>query len=308
MHKRVFAVFALVVFFAVSCMKGGTNPVKRMAEGSEPAFEIKGEVIWKGATPIIYPIPTTAYKGACGKRRSLSVLRLYETRLWLKRLLDVAVWLEPVWEDMAPEDVGRLAVDRGGMPDGPPEVSELGCEFNPRLQIVPVGAVVELVNDDRKDHWTVIEGLHRVREQYVQYYGDTPPVFSFETPGVHYQPRNEPVRFTADKVDIWHLTSGFHRWMEGWVVVTDRKWFEKVDHKGLFEFKGVPRGIYRVHTWHPVLGEASVVVKVPDEARGRISVSYSEIPKAVEDIASTVITTSGEVWDEHSVWHDVEEW
>jgi len=308
MNKKSKYIFLFLVIFTASCATWGTNPIKRKAEQKVETFNLTGDVLWEGKTPLIYPIPTTAYSGACGERRSDSELRLKPTRLWYKRLLDVVVWLEPVWQDMTPEEIKTLTKYRKHPFVPPVQIEEIGCEFKPRLTVIPVGTVVEILNEDRKDHWLVIQGLHKDRAQFVQRYGETPSVFTFETPGVHVKPADKPLVFVTNKVDTWHLTSGFHRWMEAWVVVTDKTWYDKVDRNGHFAIKDVPRGTYNIRTWHPVLGETSTLIKVPDDIRGRIFLKYSKVPQTDEEIGSTVITTSGEVSSEHSVWHDFDEW
>lgn len=180
----------------------------------------------------------------------------------------------------------------------PVRISEEKCRFNPRLVMVPVGSRIEIVNMDRKDHWFVIEGEHKKREQYVQQYTDLPPVFTLKTPGVHHLPADSPVEFMTTEPDIWHIKSGFHRWMEGWVVVTDRIWFDQVDESGRFVITDVPRGVYNLHAWHPILGDNVKTIRVPDDTRGRVDISYSELPEHLREITSTVISTWGEVEEE----------
>lgn len=308
MKSRLLLNLVLSMLVIVSCARSATHPAKRISEAQAETFNVKGEVLWKGVTPVVYPIPTTAYHGACGKRRADWAMRLKMARVWHKRLLDVAVWLEPVWEEMSPEDIRGLKAHQKVRWGEPVQIFQKGCEFEPSLIVIPVGSTIEVFNKDRKDHWLVIEGKYKKREQYVQYYGERPSVFTFETPEVHHIPQGVPVSLKADNVDIWHLASGFHRWMDAWVVITDKIWFDsEVDEKGIFEITDVPRGVYRVCTWHPLLGENSSIVRVPDEARKLVAVDYNEVPYKFEEVPSTIITTTGEVREDHQVWQDIDE-
>lgn len=298
----------LMIFVVLSCASTGTNPTKRIAEAKEVLFDIKGEALWEGEEYIVYPLAIASYRGVCGQRKGVQIVRVKRVRLWHLRLLDVAVWLEPVWEEMEPEELDNLRYHRKPVMPETVEIAEKECEYVPRLTVVPVGSRVEVVNDDRKDHWVVIEGEHFKRRQFVQLYSGTPPEFTLNTPRIHHVPEGAPIVFNAKRTDKWHLQSGFHMWMEGWVFVTDKIWFSKVDSKGLFEIKGVPRGVYRVNTWHPLLGLSSTVVKVPEESRDIVKISYIEAPEDIERITSSHITTAGEVREEYDVWEEIEEW
>lgn len=296
------------VLVIASCASVGANPRKIVHESKKNSFDIKGEVLWEGDKYVVYPLATASYKGVCGKRKGVQVVRVTAARVWHLRILDIAVWLEPVWEEMTPEEIENLKYFRQASYPLTYEIVEKECEFVPRLTIAPVGSRIEIVNDDRKDHWLVIEGDHLKRQQYVQVYSGSPPVFTLDTPRVHYVPEGAPVVFTASRTDKWHLQSGFHIWMEGWIFITDKIRFTKVNEKGYFTMENIPQGVYRISTWHPILGYNSTVVRVPDEARGLVKVGYKEAPKDMEFITSSHITTSGEVREEGHIWQEIEDW
>ena len=302
--KQITVILIILAFAISACAKTASHPSKLIAEGEENSFDVKGEVVWEGPKTVVYPIPTTAYRGACGKRRDGMVLRLRRTRVWHRQLLDVAVWMEPVLDEMTPEEIAGLNVKRPERIFGTLEITQKGCGFVPSLAVVPVGTKVDVVNEDRKDHWFVIEGKHKKRQQYVELYGESPSVFTFETPGVHHKPLKAPVEFLTDKVDIWHVSSGFHRWMDAWIFITDKIWFDKVADDGFFEIKSVPRGVYTVHTWHPYLGYNFRQVRVPEDVGSKISISYTLLPEKFGNISSTVEATSKEVVKDHTIWQD----
>lgn len=306
--KLISLALIVTMIFVTSCASTGANPIKRLEETKVETFDVRGEVVWEGDNPIVYPIATASYRGVCGKRKGIELLRLSSPRKWHKRIIDVAVWLEPIWEDMTPDEIRIYKYyERENYP-ATVEIEERQCEFVPRLTVVPSESRIEIINNDRKDHWTVVEGERLKRKQYVQIYDEAPPEFTLTTPKIHMVPEGAPIVLKTNKKDKISLQSGFHLWMFGWILVTDKKWYTKVNDDGYFVFENVPRGVYRVNTWHPLLGHKSRVVRIPDEAHDTISVGYLETPKNLEIITSTHITTAGEVRDEHNVWQEIEDW
>lgn len=267
-------------------------------------YTVSGEVLWSGKDPIVHPIATASYRGVCGKRQGIKVLRLREDRLWHKRILDMAVWLEPVWDQMSQEQSAKVRSMSVARPSDQLVIDEKTCEFNPRLEVIPVGTLILVQNSDRKDHWIVVEGKHKKREQFIQIYGDEPPVFELDTPGVHHVPVGAPIKLHAKKKDIWRISSGFHRWMDAWIVITDKTWFDSVDTSGTFTIESVPAGVYELHTWHPILGETTKIVRVPEEIDELVDISYNEIPDTFEEVRSTLITTPSEVKQGKQIFDD----
>jgi plastocyanin len=308
MNLKLSFVIVMVTLLVTSCASTGTYSRGSVSPNRETTYTITGEVLWEGEQYIVYPLAIASYRGVCGKRKGVQIIRVKKARVWYLRLLDIAVWLEPLWEDMSPEDIENLKYHRKVNLPRVAEITEKECEYVPRLTVVPVGSTVEIVNEDRKDHWVVVEGKQLKRRQYVQLYGNTPPVFTLDTPRIHYVPEGAPITFKADQSDQWHLQSGFHVWMEGWVFISDKIWFSSVNEKGLFKINGVPRGVYKVNTWHPLLGYSSTVVSVPDGAQSVIKVSYEETPENIRHITSSYITTAGEVRESYGVWQEIEEW
>jgi len=96
--------------------------------------------------------------------------------------------------------------------------------------------------------------------------------------------------------------------MESWILVTDRSWYAKVNPKGHFEIEGVPRGVYQVHSWHPILGESSVTIRVPEDIKKMVAIEYRDLPEDFEQISSTMVTTEGEVGTTRTIWHEVDDW
>lgn len=301
-HKMI--LLLLLPIFLVACAKTSMNPKKLMVDGDQELFDVTGDVLWRGAKPIDYPIGTAAYDGVCGKVKKKDPLRLKNKRLWHEQIEDVAVWLEPVWEDMSPEDIENVSMHAPARSAEAYAIKESECNYVPRLSVVPVGSRIEVVNEDRLDHWLIVEGKNKKREQFVQLYGETPPVLTVKTPGVVHVPLGSPIELIASSVDKWKLTSGFYRWMQGWVFVTDKKWFSSVGDNGSFVINNVPRGVYQVHTWHPLLGESFSVIRVPDDLNKKLKVYYDETFPIRPILDSTVIPTKKEVLEQRGLTKD----
>lgn len=281
------------------------------ASGDKPkTYTIRGEVLWNGPSPVVHPIPTTAYRSACGKRHAVDILNLRKVRMWHKRLMNVAVWLEPVLGEMTPEEIQNLKLQEIARHSRPPlKIIQKNCQFVPRIVVVPVGTEIEIYNKDKKDHWFSVEVDGKQKAQYVQYYGVSPSVFTFDTPDIYHVTMGKPVVFMADRIGKIALISAFHRWMTAWIVVTNKFWFdESVDSRGIFEIAGVPKGVYRVYSWHPYLGEMVSVVNVPDDTKGLVAINYFEEPGKIVEIPSTITTTAGEVKDAKIIWDDLDNW
>lgn len=306
--KKIVVIFAALIVLG-GCARSTDRPASYSSDG-EPLYLVRGEVLWKGPTPVIYPIPlsTSAYSGACGKRRAASPVDVIRERLWHYRIVDVAVWLEPIYSDTSAPVIPAPRGENIQEIDNTVRMDEKLCVFEPNTMVVPVGTKIEIWNDDKKDHWFIVESDKEKTKEYVQYAGKEPSIFTFETPDVHNVPMGEPVTINADKLDKIHLISGIHKWMDAWIIVTDKFWFDQsIDKKGIFEINGVPKGMYRIHVWQPLLGENYSVVRVPEDLNGLVSVSYYEKPVKVEKILSTVETTAGEVTDTKNVWKDLGE-
>jgi plastocyanin len=113
-------------------------------------------------------------------------------------------------------------------------VDQINLAFVPDIIVLPVGSTVEFPNSDSVSH---------------QIYSFS-PTKRFQLPLYHGKPY-PPVHF--DQAGIVTLGCNIHDRMVGYIVVTDAAYFGRTDARGTWSVTNVPRGIYHVRIWHPLL-------------------------------------------------------
>jgi plastocyanin len=109
-------------------------------------------------------------------------------------------------------------------------VHQRNMEFVPRVLVAPVGATVELPNNDRVFH----------------------NVFSF-TNGKPFDlglyPTGASKRITLDRPAVNRLYCNIHPHMAAYIVAVDTPYYATTDRAGRFAIPDVPAGRYTYHAW-----------------------------------------------------------
>jgi len=109
-------------------------------------------------------------------------------------------------------------------------VHQRNMEFVPRVLVAPVGATVELPNNDRVFH----------------------NVFSF-TNGKPFDlglyPTGASKRITLDRPAVNRLYCNIHPHMAAYIVAVDTPYYATTDRAGRFTIAEVPAGRYTYHAW-----------------------------------------------------------
>jgi plastocyanin len=113
-------------------------------------------------------------------------------------------------------------------------VDQINLAFVPDIIVLPVGSTVEFPNTDSVSH---------------QIYSFS-PTKRFQLPLYHGKPY-PPVHF--DQAGIVTLGCNIHDRMVGYIVVTDASYFGRTDAHGAWSVTNLPRGIYHVSIWHPLM-------------------------------------------------------
>ncbi|MBI4635138.1 MAG: hypothetical protein HY727_02210 [Candidatus Rokubacteria bacterium] len=137
-------------------------------------------------------------------------------------------------------------------------MDQRGCEFVPRLLVIPPGATLEVRNSDRLLHNFHTRSELNPRMNLAQRAGGAPLHVSFERP--------EFVQVTCDV----HGT-GF---MRAWIVVAAHPWYAVTDANGRFRLPGVPQGPHTLAAWHERLGRRTVPVTVGAEGEVTLDVLF----------------------------------
>lgn len=141
------------------------------------------------------------------------------------------------------------------MPTEGATLDQKGCQYQPRVLLVPANAPVKILNDDG-----ILHNIH---------------TFSKKNPPVN---RAQP-KFKKEIEEKWaqpenvELRCDVHAWMNGWLVVQDNPYYVITDDSGAFKLTDVPPGEYEIKVWHEKLGEQTQKVTVP--AKGEAKADFS---------------------------------
>lgn len=202
------------------------------------AAGIVGKVVVVGAVPPPSKLDVTIDQYVCGTAKDSGDLLLSSQ----KELRNAVVWLDnPPTGSAPPAKPEKVAMDQNG------------CEFIPRIVIVPAGGTVDFLNSDRL--------LHNIHA--------TPKLnASFNRT----QPKSRTIPITFDKPEIVRVNCDLHSWMRGWVVVAAHPYYAVTGADGQFAFDNLPPGPYTLHVWHERLGTSSASVTVGDQQAARVTV------------------------------------
>jgi len=148
-----------------------------------------------------------------------------------KAAADVVVWLDA---PSAPRPRERRFVMR-----------QQNMEFVPRVLAAPVGATVELPNNDRIFH-------------NVFSYSNGKP---FDL-GVY--PTGASKRITLDRAAVNRLYCNIHPHMAAYIVAVDTPYYATTDRSGSFTISEVPSGRYTYHAWRSGAEPLTATVMIGD--------------------------------------------
>jgi len=199
---------------------------------------IKGKVVFVGSVPPAKKVDVTIDQYVCGTAKDAGDLLLSPQ----KDLRNAVVWLEnPPANAAWPAQSEKVEMDQNG------------CEFIPRVLIVPAGGTVDFLNSDRL--------LHNIHA--------TPKLNgSFNRT----QPKSRTIPITFDKPEIVRINCDLHSWMTGWVIVAAHPFYAITGADGQFAFDNLPPGQYKLQVWHERLGMSAANVSVGDQQAARVTV------------------------------------
>lgn len=130
------------------------------------------------------------------------------------------------------------------------------CAFTPRVQIVPAGSEVVLMNSD-----PILHAVHARLGQETLFNVGLPTwrqvTKVFKNAGI--------VTIDCDVL---------HTWMQAFVVVTSSPYYAVTDERGYFQIDHVPAGIYDMVVWHERLGRKTMRIAVSSAKTTAFDVAY----------------------------------
>ena len=126
------------------------------------------------------------------------------------------------------------------------------CMFRPSMLVVPVGQTLSVFNDDPVGHNVNAGGWNVM------------------------QPAGaDAIEKTVDGKSPSRITCNIHLWMEGWIYPAQTPFYAVTDKTGNYTIEDVPPGRYRVHAWHPYLGQKALRMELAAGQKASFDVSFN---------------------------------
>ncbi|MET0486378.1 MAG: hypothetical protein ABW216_11830 [Candidatus Rokuibacteriota bacterium] len=203
---------------------------------------IQGKVSFPGTPPSKKKVIPTKDREACGSApRDVDQILVGPD----KTVQDAVVYLQKVDKGKAWEKPGK-----------PPEINNVKCDFNPHVQVMPVGDL-DIVNSD-----PVLHNTHGFLDKLT--------VFNVALPN-----EGQRIKRPLRKSGLVRVECDAHGWMLGWILVAENPYYAMTGKDGSFTIKDVPPGAYTLVVWQeftgpvevPVTVKAKEVVSVPVELK-----------------------------------------
>ena len=125
----------------------------------------------------------------------------------------------------------------------PVEIDQLGCNFEPHVQVLRVGETLRFKNSDETNH-----NIHTYPKK--------------QTPMNNNVAGGSTMDVKLEKEEVIPVKCDIHTWMSSYAVVTEASHFAVSKADGSFEIKDVPPGTYKAEWWHETLGKGKADVTV----------------------------------------------
>jgi plastocyanin len=207
--------------------------------------EIVGKVKYAGTAPAPKKLPVTKDQAVCGKVEHIEETLLVGADKGIKNV---------VVKVADPKDGKKAAA-----PAKNPAIDQNGCRFVPRVQIIPAGVMVDIINSDG-----ILHNIHTWSKD--------------NTPFNKAQPKFKKVMNEKfEKPEIFRISCDVHSWMSGWLVVAAHPYYALTSAEGAFTISDVPAGTYTLEYWHEKLGKQTKQVTVP--ATGSVTADFEYAAK-----------------------------
>jgi plastocyanin len=209
---------------------------------------VEGKVVFSGSPPSPRKVIPTQDQQVCGGPRD-------EPRIVLgsdKAVQGAIVFLKGVEKGKAFEK-----------PKKPPVIDNAKCEFEPRLQVVPAGTEVVIVNSDpvlHNSHGYLLSDSRRGRT-----------VFNVALPQ-----KGQQVKSVLKLPGVVDVACDVHGWMQGWVLVAENPYYAVTEKNGTFTIKDVPPGKYTLVTFQPYTGVRETPIAVEAKKATNVNVELKK--------------------------------
>ncbi len=205
---------------------GAANVSTCCAPRSDETGSITGKFVWEGERPEPKPKLTIKETETTGCKHGGSGVDAEDHSLMIDANGGVGNVVVTVTVKDTPPAV----------PADPIVMDQLGCKFDPRVIVVPVGGTLRFGNSDETNH-----NIHTFAKKN--------------------QPMNKQVAggsnldIKLDKAEVVDVKCDVHTWMKAFVFVTDASKWAVTSTDGSFKLEGLPPGEYVLDYWHEELGK-----------------------------------------------------
>jgi len=204
---------------------------------------IKGKVVFNGIVPPKRKVVPTKDREVCGSGvREVDQILIGPD----KSVQEALVYLKAVEKGKAFPKLAKT-----------PEINNIKCDFQPHIQVMPVGDLV-VVNSDPVLHNTK-SFIERV------------PIFNLALP-------NQGQRITRPikKSGIMRVECDAHGWMLGWVYVAANPYYAITPKDGSFTITDIPPGTYTLVAWQEFTGPTETPITIKGKEATSITVELKK--------------------------------
>lgn len=148
-------------------------------------------------------------------------------------------------------------------------LNQVQCQFEPHVQIVPVGSKLVITSSD-----TVLHNAHGFSEDGQTVFNIAVPMKGIRIPIELKKPGRIKLRCDAG-----------HAWMRGYIIVAEHAFYVVTDATGAFELKDVPAGTYNLEVWQETLGTQEQKVDVTADGMSEVQFKFSAASLASPKVA-----------------------
>ncbi len=203
---------------------------------------VEGRITYQGAVPTRKIIPTKDQEVCGGIREEPQMIVGAD-----HGVQDAVVYLKKVDKGKAWPKLEKT-----------PELVNKDCIFVPRVQVIPVGAEVDVVNAD-----PVLHNTHSFLGRLT--------VFNLALPN-----QGQRIKRPLNRPGIVRVECDAHGWMLAWIYVADNPYYVVTDKDGTYTIDGVPPGNYAVVAWHEFTGETETPVTVKPKETVKVTVELKK--------------------------------
>lgn len=211
-----------------------------LAQAQEEEGVVTVRILYRGSVPPPQEIEITRDAEFCGATAVIHPVMVHSTSGGLK---DAVVTIEGLPSLKTPEPKSAI-------------IANTRCRFMSHVISTQAGATIEIHNQDPIMHNThIVNNLRTFLN-------------------VAMVPNGRPVVKKVEKPGVYLVQCDAHKFMRGYVVVSEQPYIGLSDELGYARILHVPVGTHAISVWHESLGELHAQVTVPSNREASVTVEF----------------------------------